>query len=117
MIDETARQLYRQRIEQLRAELEHADRIGDADRSARTDHELQSLIGELRSGTGLNGRSRSFVTSEENARVAVQKAIRRNIERITKQAPRLGSALTASIQTGTYCRYVADPLNPVTWSL
>lgn len=105
VLDQRTRLAYRRRAEQLTADLEAADRAGDAAQSARAQAELDELLEQLRSQTRLDGRSRAFVDDGERARTAVQKAIRRNIDRISAQAPRAGAALTSCIRTGTFCRY------------
>jgi len=99
-IDEQARSAYRRRLTTLAGELEAADRAGDADRGGRLEAERQALLAELRSATGLAGRSREVSPEAERARVNVTRTLRATLARITEMAPAAGAHLQASIRTG-----------------
>jgi len=99
-IDEQARSAYRRRLTTLAGELEAADRAGDADRGGRLEAERQALLAELRSATGLAGRSREVSPEAEPARVNVTRTLRATLARITEMAPAAGAHLQASIRTG-----------------
>jgi hypothetical protein len=77
-------------------------------RAERAQAELDQLVAQLTSSTGLAGRARTFADGRERARTAVQKAIRRAISRIGETAPTLGAGPAASVQTGLVCRF--DPV-------
>ncbi|MGZ4805663.1 MAG: hypothetical protein ACXV5U_04705, partial [Ilumatobacteraceae bacterium] len=115
IIDETARSVYGARIRELRAQLDDADIVGDAETSHKLQSELDALVAELAASTGLGRRTRTFIDDRERARTAVRKAIRRSVDRIAEQAPSLGMLLRATIVTGGVCRY--EPADPerVSW--
>ena len=52
LIDPRAKQEYRVRIEELRADLEEARRFNDDERAAMLEEELDALVGELRAPPG-----------------------------------------------------------------
>ncbi|TMR09384.1 hypothetical protein, partial [Nonomuraea zeae] len=60
--------------------------------------------GTLRIGDR-GGRARGFTGSEERARTAVGKAIRRAIERVAIADPVIGDELRAAVRTGVRCSY------------
>lgn len=55
-------------------------------------------------------RHRLAAASEERARVAVCKAIRRALARIAEADPQLGALISAGVHTGRLCVYL--PLQP-----
>jgi tetratricopeptide (TPR) repeat protein len=108
VLDREALTSYGHRIEELRRELDEADDAADIERSGRLRIELDQLVEHVESSMGLGARSRTFVDTSERARTAVQKAIRRAIDRVKLSAPELGDALARTIHTGTSCRYEPD---------
>src|SRR5947199_52034 len=58
ILDGTGRSRFHDRIVELEADLEEADRFGDIERSARTQAELDAVVDELARATGLGGRDR-----------------------------------------------------------
>jgi hypothetical protein len=72
---------------------------------ARLREERDWLVGELAAATGVAGRSRLFTGNEERARIAVGKAIRRALNRISAADPVIGEVLQARVQTGLRCCY------------
>ena len=107
-MDREALVRYGRRIEALRRELDEAEADADIERSGRLRIELDQLVEHVEASMGLRHRSRTFVDTSERARTAVQKAIRRAIDRIKLSAPRLGDMLSRCIRTGTSCRYEPD---------
>jgi hypothetical protein len=63
------------------------------------------LADELRGSTGLGGRARQFADNPERARIAVGKAIRRALDRVSAADPVLGEHLRRTVRTGMRCRY------------
>jgi hypothetical protein len=116
-IDEQARTTYRRRLTTLAGELDAADRAGDADRGGRLEAERQALLAELRSATGLAGRSRDVSPEAERARVNVTRTLRATLARITEVAPAAGAHLQASIRTGRACRYQPAAGGPAGWDV
>jgi hypothetical protein len=104
-LDATAISAYRARIRDLQEQLDRADAAGDVDRSERARTELDQLLEHVGAELGLGGRARSFADERERARTAVQKAIRRVLDRIAASAPDLGGALLQSVRTGSVCCY------------
>jgi hypothetical protein len=117
VLDAAAREEYRQRLKELDSEIAEAESWNDPERAARLAAERSFLIDELSSAVGLGGRSRTAVSVSERARLNVGKTIRSAIERINAQSPALGSHLSLSIHTGTFCSYTPDPALNVVWRL
>lgn len=117
VIDDAARAAYRARLSTLDSKLAEADRVGDADRSARLEAERTALLDELRRATGLGGRGRVATIEAERARVNVTRTLRAALERISERAPRAGAHLQSSIRTGLACRYQPAPGGPPRWHL
>jgi hypothetical protein len=107
VVDEAALAQYRRRANELAALLEVDDvDPRDADRYRA---ELDLLSAEIRSATGVNGKSRSFTDNSERARTAVRKALLRATAAIAASEPDLAAHLDASLDTGVVCRYKPEP--------
>ena len=109
VLDAHAKAMYRQRIEELRADVEDAEMCADLERAAAARAELDRFVAELARSTGFAGRSRSFADSAERARISVQKAIKRALVMITEADPTLGREIGSRVVTGMQCVYVAHP--------
>lgn len=107
VLDERAKDAYRRRLSELRADIDEADADADLEKAARLRLELDALTDELTRMLRPGGRSRAFAGGQERARTAVQKAIRRAIDRIGVEAPDLADGLRRAIRTGTHCSF--DP--------
>jgi hypothetical protein len=105
VLDRTAIQQYRQRLAQLREEIDEMRSSGNAERAARARHEQDWLLAELTAGTGLGGRPRAFADNGERARLAVGRAIRRAIAHIERVDPIIGAHLREGVHTGVRCWY------------
>jgi len=105
VLDQRAVQQYRQRLASLHAEIDRSDIVGDRERAIEIHEEREWLLAELRAASGLAGRRRPFATTNERARIAVGKAIRRALQRIAAADPIIGAALSLTIQTGYRCSY------------
>ncbi|MET7330446.1 hypothetical protein [Nonomuraea sp. NPDC005650] len=105
VLDERARETYRQRLGQLEAEIDELESMNDLERAAGLRLEREWLVAELAAATGIGGRARPFTGSEERARIAVGKAIRRALARISAVDPAVGDELRATVQTGLRCCY------------
>jgi len=115
--DEEARHAYAQRIRDLRATLEEAERFNDRERARRAQAEMDLVTEELRRGIGLSGRTRPSSSPVERARVSVTKAIKAALHTIAQNDAELGRYLAATIKTGTYCSYSPEPRVAVNWRL
>lgn len=107
MLDGPAGRAYKNRLAQLDAEIEELEAGHRRPQAQARRDERDWLVAELASATGLNGRARGFAGSEERARTAVGKAIRRAVERIAIADPVIGEELRATVRTGVRCSY--DP--------
>ncbi|MEV4009689.1 hypothetical protein AB0J35_04255 [Nonomuraea angiospora] len=105
MLDDQARDTYRRRLGQMEAEIDELESMNDLERAAGVRLEREWLVAELAAATGIGGRARPFTGSEERARIAVGKAIRRALARILAVDPALGEELRATVQTGLRCCY------------
>lgn len=104
VLDEAAMADYRNRLKRLDAELDRLEPGHEQDRGA-AQAERDWLVAELASAAGFGGRVRSFPDQPERARVAVGKAIRRALARITEADPALGDHLRQTVHTGVRCSY------------
>src|SRR5689334_8168070 len=103
VLDHEAIAEYRTRLRSLEAEIEQPD--PDPARVARARAERDWLVGQLSSAAGFAGRTRAFPDQPERARVAVGKAIRRALARITEADPVIGEHLRQTVHTGVRCSY------------
>jgi tetratricopeptide (TPR) repeat protein len=113
VLDAQARAAYRQRLQDLEAELAEATQWADAGRAARLREEIEFLGEELSSAYGLGGRVRKAADVGDRARKAVTSRIRESIDRIGKEHPALARHFANAIRTGTFCRYQPD--RPLRW--
>jgi tetratricopeptide (TPR) repeat protein len=116
MLDSRAKAAYRARLDELRAELDEAERFNDPGRAARAAEERDFLVGELARAVGLGGRDRRAASHAERARLNVTRAIRAAMVNLARANPALGRHLSSTIHTGRYCSYAPDPRAPVTWT-
>jgi hypothetical protein len=105
VLDDRARDAYRQRLATLDAMIDEADELGHNDAADRARDERAAIVAELAGAYGLGGRPRRTGDPAERARSTVTWRIRDAIARIDKVHPELGSHLRTSVRTGTYCRY------------
>ncbi len=117
VIDQQAREAYRARLVELRAEIEEARELGNIDRADELQEEVDQIARHYSAGVGLGGRPRRAASSSERARINVGRAIRSTIDRIGEQCPPLGAMLTKSIKTGTYCSYSPAEIDLNDWDL
>lgn len=117
ILDGAAKAAYRQRFVDLREELEEAKQMNDFDRASRLEEEVDFLTTELSRAVGLGGRDRRASSSTERARLNVTKAIKSVLGKIAQNNRNLGSHLTATVRTGTFCSYMPDPRSPIFWEI
>jgi hypothetical protein len=116
-LDAAAKRAYRQRLAELRAEIDEADDHADIERAARARVELDALMTELQRAVGLGGRDRPTASSTEKARINVARSIRRAITAVAAVQPALGVHLEVSVRTGRTCRYAPDPAAALAWTV
>jgi hypothetical protein len=105
VLDQAAIGEYRDRLRRLDAELDRLVPGGDPGHGALVRAERDWLVAQLASASGFGGRVRSFPDHPERARVAVGKAIRRALARITEADATLGDHLRQNVHTGIRCSY------------
>jgi hypothetical protein len=104
VLDQSAMAEYRNRLKRLDADLDQLEPGDEQDRGA-AQAERDWLVAELASAAGFGGRVRSFPDQSERARVAVGKAIRRALARITEADAAVGDHLRQTVHTGVRCSY------------
>jgi hypothetical protein len=112
VLDGQALRQYRTRLGALADEVAGAEAAGDEARVAALRSEADWLLHEVQAGTGPGGRQRQFTDSSERARIAVGKAIRRALDRVTAADAVIGEELRACVETGTRCCYRPAALAP-----
>lgn len=105
VLDEAATSHYRKWLANLEAELDEHEANNDVGHADRVRTERDWLLGELSAAAGLAGRVREFADAEERARIAVGKAIRRALARITAADEAIGDVLRSGVETGSRCCY------------
>ena len=115
ILDAQAKGEYKRRLNELRQELDEAERFNDPDRAAKAQDEMNAIAQHLASAIGLGGRDRKTSSEAERARCAVTKRIKNAIQKIGDAIPTLGHHLTARIKTGYFCSYNPHPDRPVAW--
>lgn len=117
LLDPQARAAHKQRLEDLRIELEEASLLNDLGRIEKLQSELELLTQQLAQTFGLSGRGRRVDSSAERARTTVTKAIKNVLKKIHENHPTLGQYLTRTVKTGTFCSYSPDPRSSTSWIL
>lgn len=117
ILDPQAKAAYKQRLEELRAELEDAQMCNDLGRVAKAQREIDFLTQEISRAVGLGGKDRRAASPAERARVNVRRAITAALEKLSEHHPALGRDLADTINTGTYCSYTPDLNLPSPWQL
>ncbi|WP_100448414.1 ATP-binding protein [Glycomyces xiaoerkulensis] len=105
LLDAEARTRYRDHLETLDEQIDTAGALGDDARAAALDTERQALIDQLKTATGLGGRSRRLGDNAERARKSVTNRIRNTLKKIESVHPSLAEHLRASVSTGSSCAY------------
>ncbi|MGH9164541.1 MAG: ATP-binding protein [Acidimicrobiales bacterium] len=113
IIDAAARSAYKQRLDDLRAEMAEAEGFHDVERANRLQVEIDFLVAELTTAYGVGGAARGWDGPSERARKAVTNRIRAAIRGLSVVHPPLGQHLVQTIRTGTYCAYAKE--GPAGW--
>ncbi|HEY4096222.1 MAG TPA: AAA family ATPase [Baekduia sp.] len=117
MLDPAAKAAYRERVSELREEIDEAERFHDVERVARLREELDFIGAELARAVGLGGRDRKASSASERARVNVTRAIRGAVKAIAEHDARLGHHLESSVRTGVFCAYQPGPSGSGRWRI
>lgn len=105
MLDARARDEYRDRLRDLRAEMEEAASHNDLARRDRLASEGDALVSELARGLGLGGRPRRAASVVERARVNVRRRLLLALRHIRVASPTLADRLERGLRTGVHCAY------------
>lgn len=117
LLDEEAKAAYRRRLADVDDDLEEARRLDDLARIELAERDREYLLHELSRAVGHHGRLRTAGGTAERARTSVARAIRYALDRLAEVHPVAAGHLRQCVRTGTWCRYVPDPVSPVTWDL
>ena len=115
VLDAQAKAECKRRLNELRQDLNEAERFNDPQRKTEAQNEVQAITDYLASAVGLGGRDRKTSSDTERARSAVTKCIRKAIQKIGYAIPSLGYHLGVRIKTGYFCSYNPHPDRPVPW--
>jgi hypothetical protein len=115
ILDSQAKAEYKQRIDELRNDLDEAERFNDSYRAATARSEMRAIAEQLAAAVGLGGRDRRASSEAERARSAVTKRIKAAVNKIRQVNPALGRHLAARIKTGYFCSYNPHPDRSVAW--
>ena len=117
MLDAQAKAEYKRRLDDLRRDIEEAERFNDPTHAERAQDEIDALAEQLAAAIGLGGRNRRSGSAAERARSAVTKRIKSSIKRIGEAIPSLGSHLATRVKTGYFCSYNPPSERPVAWKV
>ena len=117
ILDSKAKAEYKCRIDDLRRDMEEAERFNDSCRASEARSEMDAIAQQLAAAVGLGGRDRHASSDAERARSAATKRIKEAIKSIADVIPPLGHHLAARIKTGYFCSYNPHPDHPVAWKL
>ncbi|MBI1817887.1 MAG: AAA family ATPase [Deltaproteobacteria bacterium] len=109
LLDATAKAQYTRRVDDLREELQEAERNNDRGRIERARAEMELIGEQLSAAVGLGGRDRNAARDAERARLAVTKRIKAALNAIRSLHPSLARHLSLSIKTGYFCTYQPSP--------
>lgn len=104
-LDSLAKSSYRQRLQELREDLEEAKSFNDLGRISKIEDEMEFISRELARAMGLGGRDRRACSETERARIRVTMAVKSTVRKITKEHPWLGRSLAHSVHTGNFCSF------------
>jgi len=113
VLDARARAEYKERVTDLRAELEEATASGDLGRASRARQEIELISEQLAAAYGLHGRPRRAADPIERLRKAVGNRIKATLAKIREQHASLALHLANTIRTGVFCSYTPD--RPILW--
>jgi len=108
ILDERARKNYERRYIELQEEQAEAQAHNNLGRVSKVQVEIEELMTELASATGLGGQDRKR-TDADKIRKSVSMAVSREIEKIHSEHNSLAAHLGAFISSGQIFRYAPEP--------
>ena len=115
LLDEQAKQEYKQRLRDLQENLEELRARGDSEQAAGVEQELEFLRREIARAFGLGGRSRRAGSAMERARLNASRAIRAAVLKISEHDAEFAEHLSAAIKTGLFCCYRPKREDEMIW--
>ena len=117
VLDAQAKAEYKSQLNELRRDLDEAERFHDPVRQSQAQNEIHMITDRLASAVGFGGRDRKTSSDAERARSAVTKCIKKTVQKIGELNPSLGYHFAASIKTGYFCAYNPRPDHPTAWEV
>jgi len=117
VLDATAKAAYKRRLEELREELEEAERFNDPGRAGAAREEIEVLTDQLTVAVGLSGRDRKTAAHAERTRLTITKRIKDAPQKIRDAHSALGYHLSRTIKTGYFRSYRGDADDTIAWSI
>ena len=108
VLDARSRQLYRERIRELREQAEEARACNDILRASAAEREIEALSAELKGAFGLRGTPRHVASHVERARVSTTRTVRDAIGG-SPGAPAARLPSRATIKTAASARTTRRP--------
>ena len=108
-IDHKAKTAYKNRITELKTDIDEALEMNDHVRAVHLQEEYDKVIDHLSKSMGLGGKQRKTNDQADKARSAVTWRIRSAIKKIGETHKSLADHLSISIKTGTFCSYRPTP--------
>jgi tetratricopeptide (TPR) repeat protein len=108
ILDVTAKRAYRERLQDLRQDLDEAERFHDIGTAARLRSEMAFITEQLTAGLRLDGKPRRANSAAERARVNVRNSITSALNLIRTQDKPLWRHFNNALKTGTFCSYHPD---------
>jgi tetratricopeptide (TPR) repeat protein len=103
--DQKARAAYKQKLDDLREDLDEAEARGDFGHCERLRSQIDALSAELSRTLGIGGQARQSGGTVERARVNVQRRISDAVKKLAALSPVLGDVLSREIRTGVVCSF------------
>ncbi len=116
VLDAPARRAFRQRLADLREEIDRASEMHDLGQLDALQRERAEIETELSRSLGLHGRTRAAGTAVEKARLNGTRAIHTAVRRIAAADADLGRYFETTIKTGHLCLFRPDPRLPIVWT-
>ncbi|MBI3782681.1 MAG: AAA family ATPase [Deltaproteobacteria bacterium] len=105
IFDPTAKNVYQERLRELHADVDEAQRLNDPGRAARAQSEIDALAREVAEAAGIGARQKKIGSEAERARINVTRAIAAAMRRIRTHDQNLGRYLAITVSTGNFCVY------------
>jgi len=115
--EEPAKRSYRERLVQLRNQLDDAEVRSDSMLSSRLEEQMVLLSRELARAVGLYGPDPALGSRAERDRLRITNSIKYVIPGIVRHYPQIGTHLQRAIRTGRYCSYAMQPGEALDWQL